>query len=209
MKKLVCALAVLIPLSAQAREVREFERDFDARDAERLVVDIPIGELSVQGSSGDAIEAKVSIDCRFRESRCRELAEDVDLVIRQRGSELVLELEGIRSWKSLGLELEIEMKAPARLALEVDFGVGELEIAGFENDITVDQGIGELNVRMDSSTVDTVDIDAGIGDAMMRYPGGKLSTAGVFGNDLRWSDGSGSARVLLDLGIGEVDLRLK
>ena len=44
---------------------------------------------------------------------------------------------------------------------------------------------------------------------MMRYPGGRLETAGVFGNDLRWSDGSGSARVRLDLGIGEVDLRLR
>ena len=43
---------------------------------------------------------------------------------------------------------------------------------------------------------------------MKRYPGGRLEAAGLFGNDLSWNDGSGSARVRLDLGIGEVDLRL-
>ena len=195
--------------SAESREVRSFDREFDARGLDQLRLDIPLGALEIEGTSGDRIEVEVRIECHFRKSRCRDLAEDVDLVGSTFGDELVLELDGLKKWKSLGMEFTIQVKAPATLELEVDFGVGSLDIRGFDNDITVDQGIGELNVTMAESQVESVDIDAGVGEANMRYAGGRLETSGIFGNDLRWNDGTGTARVRLELGIGEVDLRLR
>ena len=87
--------------------------------------------------------------------------------------------------------------------------MGSLDIRDFENDITVDQGVGELTVTVPEERVDSVDIDAGVGEANLTYPGGSLETSGILGNDLRWNEGSGTARVRLDLGVGEVDMRLR
>ncbi len=91
----------------------------------------------------------------------------------------------------------------------MELGVGRIDIQGFNNDITVDQGIGELHVTMAESRVSSVDIDAGLGEANLRYTGGRMAASGIFDNDLRWNEGNGAARVRLDLGIGEVELRLR
>ena len=93
------------------------------------------------------------------------------------------------------MSFEIQVKAPARMELEVELGVGRIDILGFKNDITVDQGIGELHVTMAESRVSSVDIDAGLGEANLRYTGGRMAASGIFDNDLRWNEGNGAARV--------------
>ena len=149
----------------------------------------------------------MQIECNFRKFKCRDLAEDIDLVATTFGDEITLEIDGLKKWRSLGMSFEIQVKAPARMELDVELGVGSIDIQGFNNDITVDQGVGELKVTMAESHVDSVDIDAGLGEAKLRYAGGRLAASGIFDNDLRWNEGKGAARVRLDLGIGEVELR--
>ncbi len=172
-------------------------------------MDIPLGALEIEGTSGDRIEVEVRIECNFRKFKCRDLAEDIDLVASTFVDEIALELDGLKKWRSLGMSFDIQVKAPARMELEVDLGVGRIDIQGFNNDITVDQGVGELKVTMAESRVSSVDIDAGLGEANLRYAGGRLAASGIFGNDLRWNEGNGAARVRLDLGVGEVELRLR
>ena len=210
MKHLMGAAVILcLCTSVSAREVRSFDRDFDASGLDQLRLDIPVGELEIEGTSGDRIEVEVRIECNFRKLKCRDLAGDIDLVASTFGDEIALELDGLKKWRSLGMSFEIQVKAPARMELEVDLGVGRIDIQGFNNDITVDQGVGELNVTMAESRVDFVDIDAGLGEANFSYAGGRLAASGIFGNDLRWNEGNGTARVRLDLGVGEVELRLR
>ena len=62
---------------------------------------------------------------------------------------------------------------------------------------------------MDESHVDSADIDAGIGDVSIRHRGGRLETSGFIGNELSWDEGDGPARIELELGVGEVALRLQ
>ncbi len=210
MKHLIGAAVILcLATSVSAREVRSFSRDFDAKGLDQLRLDIAVGVLEIEGTSGDRIEVEVQIQCNFWKSKCRDLAEAIDLVASTFGDEIALELDGLKKWRSLGMSFEIQVKAPARMELDVELGVGSIDIQGFENDITVDQGIGELKVTMAESRVDFVDIDAGLGEANIRFTGGHLAASGIFDNDLRWSEGKGAARVRLDLGIGEVDLRLR
>ena len=210
MKHFMGAVVILcLATSASAREIRSFDRDFDASGLDQLRLDIPVGEIEIEGTSGDRIEVEVRIECNFRKRSCRDLAEDVDLVANTFGDEITLELDGLAKWRSLGMSFEIQVKAPARMDLEVELGVGRIDILGFKNDITVDQGIGELHVTMAESRVSSVDIDAGLGEANLRYTGGRMAASGIFDNDLRWNEGIGAARVRLDLGVGEVELQLR
>ncbi len=62
---------------------------------------------------------------------------------------------------------------------------------------------------MDESHVRSVDLDAGLGEVRMDYEGGRLEASGLFDNVLRWDEGSGSSRLRLETGIGEIDVRLR
>jgi hypothetical protein len=198
---------VAIPVHSE--EVHSFHRSFDAHGIRALVVDIPVGEVEIEGSSSNKIEVDITVECEWRKTRCMEIAEELDLVAREWDDEITLDVEGIRRWKSLGMHLEVRMTAPASMSLELDMGVGEVEISDFRGDLTVDLGVGEVEVRMDESHVRSVDLDAGLGEVRMDYEGGRLEASGLFDNVLRWDEGSGSSRLRLETGIGEIDVRLR
>jgi hypothetical protein len=195
---------------AQSAEIRSFDRTFDAQGIQRLVLDIPVTELEIKGSSTDRIEAEIKVECEWRKRSCEDLADEIDLVSRKWDDELTIEVEGIENkWRSLGISLDIRIWAPASLSLELDVGVGEIEISGFENDVYVDVGVGEVEVNMDESRVHSVSLDAGIGEVQMSHNGGRLEAGGIFDNVLRWDEGSGPARLRLKAGVGEIDVRLR
>ena len=211
MKKLlfVTAITLGMAVSAHSDEVRSFEREFDADGFQTLQLDIPLGEVRIDGSSDDRIEVEVIVECDWRKKSCTKRAEEIDLVSREWGDRLVLEIEGMNKWRSIGMSLDVRVTAPAGMRLELDMGVGEVEIAHFENDVTVDLGVGELTVKMEESDVHSVDLDTGLGEANLRYKGGELEASGLFGNELRWNKGEGHADIRIEIGIGEIDVRLR
>ena len=212
MKQLLVTTAVFIGLTASAhsKEVRSFERTFDAREFERLFVEIPLGEVEIEGSNSNEIHVEVTVNCSgWRTSRCEEYAEDVDLVSSEWKDRIELEIDGLKKWKSIGLSFDIRMRAPAAMKLEVDVGVGEVEISGFTNDVSADLGVGELAVSMDESTVRSVDLETGLGEANLQYSEGEMEASGIFGNEVRWDEGPGTAAVKLEVGVGEIELRLR
>ena len=62
---------------------------------------------------------------------------------------------------------------------------------------------------MDEAHVRSVSLDAGLGEVHLSYPGGKLEAGGIFDNVLRWEEGSGAAKLRLEAGVGEIDVRLR
>jgi hypothetical protein len=194
---------------AQSDTIRSFDRRFDARGLQRLVLDIPVAEMEIEGTSSDRIEAEVIVECEWRKRNCEELADEIDLVSRKWNDELTLEVEGMKKWRCLGVSLHIRITAPASVKLELDVGVGEIEIYGFKNDVYVDVGVGEVDVEMDEALVRSVSLDTGIGDVQMSYTGGRMQAGGILDNVLRWDEGSGPARLRLEAGIGEIDVRLR
>ena len=205
----VIVIILCVATPAESDEIRSFERTFDARGLQRLTLDIPVAQLEIEGSRSDRIEAEVTVECEWRKRSCEDLADEIDLVSRKWDDELTLEVDGMKKWRSLGITLNIRITAPASLKLELDMGVGEIEISGFKNDLYVDVGVGRVDVRMDESDVLSVSLDTGIGDVQMSYTGGRLEAGGIFDNVLRWAEGSGPARLRLEAGVGEIDVRLR
>jgi hypothetical protein len=212
MAKVLPVVAIVLFLAAPAQSddtIRSFERSFDARGLQSLVLDIPVAEMEIEGSRSDRIEVEVIVECEWRKRNCEELADEIDLVSRKWDDELTLEVEGMKKWRSLGVSLDIRVRAPASLRLELDVGVGDIEIYGFRNDVYVDVGVGEVDVEMDESLVRSVALDTGLGEVQMSYTGGRLEAGGIFDNVLRWDEGSGPARLRLEAGVGEIDVRLR
>ena len=207
------ALATLLAVPATADEVVRTIEDGRAAGAfTELYLDFPVGELQIEASDGDRVEWIIELECDddgWGSSSCPDRAERIAVEEELDGDRLELTLEGYSKWRNRGLSVRMRMQVPEQLSLWVDMGIGELGIVGMRNDVTVDMGIGEASLRMLADDVGQVALDTGIGETSLRTPQGRLGSSGLFTSEVDWPGATGEARVRVDLGIGEIDVRLQ
>lgn len=211
MKKLIpFAAALLIALPAAADEVvRTLERQFSAAEATRIHLEFPVGELKIEAGSGREVEVHVDLKCDSkRKTRCVEATKVIELV-GSTGDRLHVELKGWPKSGSRGMEADVRVTVPRDLPLQADLGVGELGVSGMEADLSVDLGVGDVNIVMPESAVRSVSVDTGVGDANVYAAGQHIEGSGFISKDVKWTKGEGKARVSVDLGVGDAEVRLQ
>ncbi len=204
------ALLAAAPLAA-AGEGREIRRSFPASPGQAVRIDFTVGALRVEAGDGSEVQAELSARCRWNTPRCRERLEEIDLAGRARPSRLHIEVTGLAVWQKTDLELEARFVVPRGLPLEIDMGVGELEVSGFEADVWVDLGVGEAEISLPAAKVASVTVDVGVGEATLHAPDSRLEgrRSRLLGSEVEWDEGKGSARVRVEVGVGELTLDLE
>jgi hypothetical protein len=202
----VLALALPSPVFA-SRTIRTLHDDRSAAGFDRVKVNFPVGELVVQPSSDGRIHFDVDVRCKDDGGRCEEQAEEVELKTNTAGGTLKLEIEQGSSWTHR-IKLRGVLLMPADLALRLEMGVGELTVNGLRDDVDIDLGVGQAHLQLREADVHTVRVASGVGDASLRVGRRHVEGSGFIGHSVSWGDGSGRARVALDLGVGESEVVL-
>ena len=202
------------PLAAgpQQREVKSLSEEFDASGYEGITLEVSVGEVRIEGADVDKVVAEVRVRCprRMDLDECRDRADDVEITGDDSRGMLVLEVKGLSKWRSRGMNVDVRFTVPEDLPFELEMGIGEVEIVDMRNDLKVDLGIGEVSVRMDENVVGSVTLDNGIGESDLLYSDGKQSTSGFLaGKDIVWEKGPGTHEVIVELNIGEIEVRLQ
>jgi hypothetical protein len=184
----------------------------DARDLRMLKIDAGAGFLEIEGSSGDTIEVVAEI-----------IADDGDyrFTLDRRGDRAVLisEVEPLAGFfVAKHARIDLTVKVPARLALDIDDGSGHIELKGMRAMTAIDDGSGEITVRDhrgDLSIDDgsgPIDVSDVTGKVKIHDGSGPINVRNVVGN-LRIKDGSGpmeikkiDGRVTLRDGSGPIDV---
>jgi len=215
MRRLLCAVLLWIGCAslATAGTVRTFEHEFEAKDLRSLALDVPVGEIDVRGVDEPRVSVEVRVQCDRGDDDCRDAAEDVELVSRERGAELRLDFDGVDGLGDHEMSLDVELRVPLTMALDVDLAVGDLHVDGLNRDVRVEVGVGQVKVRMKEELVGSVDLEVGVGEATMgpdpRRRSRSRSRRFDLGEDVRWDEGTGEARIRIDVGVGGIDVRLR
>ena len=189
--------------------VRTLTKEISAEDVEWIFIDLPIGELEVKGTSGSTVQLHLKVKCEDRDSKkCRRAAEDLDLDVDQYSDGIEIGIDYWPKFRNKGMSLECLLETPRHLVLEVELGVGEVDVYGMEDDIEIDVGVGEVSVEIDESAVRSVSLDAGVGDASLRVGGRTIEGSGFIGHGLDWRDGPGKAFIEIDCGVGSINVHL-
>lgn len=210
---IVAVGALLLPVPAHADDsetLRTLKINLTSGDAESLRLDVPVGEVQVEGTDGNQVVVRVALNCnRPVKERCREMARKVELSSGNSGSTLQVELDGWpKNLNNSGLSAAVEIQMPRQLGLRAELGVGEFRSVGLISDLSLDIGVGEANIRAREADVRRVNLEVGVGEAILRTRDRDIEGSGFIGRDLAWSDGPGKANLKVDCGVGEVDVRL-
>ena len=208
MKYSLLAIALLTALPVVADdEVRTIRESFEVGEHE-VRLEVPIGEVYVSPSTAGQVEVELIISCSSRSARCRERAEEIYLDSDLRRRSLALEVRGISQKLTRRPSVDVRLKIPAASALRLDLGVGELEIKDLTGDLEADVGVGEVDVFVAEEAVGTIRLAVGVGEANLHPRRRGQSDSGFLflGNELEWDEGPGSAYLVIDVGVGEVNV---
>jgi hypothetical protein len=211
--RLALALATLCVLTAApvCATVLETEpRTFPVAAHQRVRLEFPVGQLKVIPTD----DARVRFDLRVRchgddESRCEELANRLVLDSDDEGNKLHLKLHKYPKWHNHGMTVMGELRVPRSLAVQIEMGVGELDIDGIEGDLDVELGVGEAAIRATKAHAGHVSVETGIGDANIHGGGSDTESHGFIGSHATWTAGNGHSAVRLHVGVGEGTVRLE
>lgn len=203
------ALHPAAPAQASGSD-REIKASWPAAEFDAVRFDISVAELEVTAGSSDKIEVEVFAECKRSRRDCEEALENLELFDRTRGKVLTIDFEGYPKWGKGRIEVEAVVKIPAGFDFDLDMGVGEVNIAGLRGNLDLDLGVGELNIDTKEAHLRSVNLDVGVGDAEIYGADARVEGRRSFlvGSEVYWADGEGDKRINVDVGVGEVTVRL-
>lgn len=217
-------LAIILASSpgAAADEYTE-TRDLSlaAAGIDTFVINVGAGSLDVRGFEGlQTIEVKATIvvpDADSEDGK-RIIEDDLELTLERAADSAVLESRFARHFWGFGSDayVDLEVRAPASMVIEIDDGSGSMDVAGFVSDVRIDDGSGSIDVNAagglyiddGSGSIDVLNVSR---DVYINDGSGSITVEKV-GGTVTIDDGSGGIRVknvagdliILDAGSGSV-----
>jgi hypothetical protein len=176
--------------------------------ATSLHFELPVGELTLVATDGREVKAFAEADCWSDDPDCEDAAEDYRFTTRRAGKRLIIKLEGPRFHFGNGPMIQARVEVPRSLLLDVDMGVGEISLTGFEKGADIALGIGEIAVHSPRQSVKVVRMRVGLGEANLDDGRRSIERVSVFGSGIHWKGGPGRSTVAVKLGIGEANVVL-
>jgi hypothetical protein len=190
--------------AAMAGEFHLIEKTFDIADIDTLDLDMHVGEAEVGPTSDDKIYLVLKVYARRNwYGRNKAAPEDAELDVRRSAKTLTLRLHDDdyrEDWVVL---------VPARLAVDVDLGVGDIEIIGLSKDIALDVGVGDALVRATADNYRSANGDVGVGDVDISSPTGTVhNERAMVSAESNWR-GRGDYAINVDVGVGDAMIDLE
>ena len=220
---LLCAFVpALAPAADQAPDLARFSEEIQVFGDMPLIqpvdrgqgvrITFGIGELEIEAADVAEIQTDVRVDCRKLEpERCEYYARKLRLEPRVKGDEVEVRLVGLRRSKRRKLGVEGHILVPRWAPLEVNVGIGDVDIHAGDEDLSVRMKIGDLTVHAPREAVSTVAVATRIGDASVsgvRY-GADERRRMLIGARALWDGGEGDAVIDVGLKIGDAQVHLK
>ena len=186
--------------------------EFPAAGIHALRVDLHCGDIKIERASGDVVQAELRVRCERNRDRCFEKLADVKLEGREQSGRLVLEVEGVPRWhSSKGMEVDLTLRVPAHLELDIDLGAGVVHVEDATRNVRIDLGAGQIDAACRRMPfVRSTHAPGSVRRACTARMGNEIAERRhLVGGVVHWQDGKGEARVDVEVGAGEVVVRLE
>lgn len=232
MKRSSIALVIALALTAPvwAAPPRILDGQVPAADLETVRLDAGVGDIAITVvDASEEVSIQVELKARrggFFSSLKKAQAEVDEAELRMDVSKGVLRLEIETESDDRHFEERWTLEIPARLHCDLDLGVGDIEVAGLRGALNVDIGVGDLtatavsgdlsveigvgdaSVEAAAADYGSVDGSGGVGNALLKVRGEKVSSSGFVGKSAEWT-GTGDRVMEISVGVGDAKVTLE
>lgn len=195
------SLCLLLSAGAFADRFKHIDQTVDASMLTSVRLEISVGELEIETYDGDEIQLEIDLEAKrsWLSWRRRDI-EDVELEVRESGSHVYLAID------ERDIEQHWRIRMPAKLALEIDVGVGEIRIDDFSNNLEMEVGVGSVRIEVADTDYRSIHVEAGVGDASIRGFSNRADNERNFISADAYYQGSGDNKIEIEVGVGDVEV---
>jgi hypothetical protein len=173
-----------------------FDQSLDFTGLDELRLDNGVGRVEITGWD----QPKVELLAVKKAKRASDL-QLVKIAIEKEGTGLRIRTE--HSHKCI--IVDYKLKVPPGARLNIDNGVGEIEITEYNGSLEADLGVGDLNVR--GGQWEKIGIDVGVGEVRLENVLAHRLDIALGTGDVRATVPATASMVIdADVGLGDVDL---
>jgi hypothetical protein len=180
-----------------------------AEGIQAVEIQTGVGDVDVSADSGNVVTAHVEVrpkKAHFWSSRQRDL-DSLEIETEMRGTTLLLRLHPEQRHDVEWGE-DWSVRLPARLALRIKLGVGDVTVLDSAGDVRVEVGVGDVKIEGAYDSSGDIRATCGVGDVSLRTPAGRDDGEGFIAHSLR-GHGPGKAEIHVSVGVGDVTIRLR
>jgi hypothetical protein len=205
MKKLLLAALTSAVISAPvwAEDTRTIEQSFNIENSTELEIDFPVGSLEMTSYDGDQIQVTIRLEPKNHDGW---FTGKVDLS--------AVKLQSTRQRQELSLAIDDdnleqtwEVKVPKSMSLDVEVGVGKIEIQALENTADVEVGVGKVRIDTAIDDFKQVNLESGVGKTSLSGFVGKAQSHKKMVSSQTEYFGSGQYNLEVEVGVGNIKVR--
>jgi hypothetical protein len=219
---------ILLAGAAGATSERTLTGTFPVEAIESVSIEAGVGDIDITTIDSAVVEVEVRLTPRrggiFSSMKHAEQeVEEASLLSESIGSRRYLEVDSSSGERRFEERWTIHL--PARLAVEVDLGLGDVTVIGLRGgtdievgvgdvtleavsgDLFIEVGVGDVTATAESADFGNVESSGGVGDSQLRVRGKRISSEGMVGHSASWQ-GDGGHRLEIEVGVGKAKVTL-
>jgi hypothetical protein len=201
----VLAFAVASDAFAGAARTLEFTRVGDG--IATVVINAGKGGIELRADSSTTITARVEVTAKGSGKSDQEQLAALTLKAELQGDTLRLRVAP-PDGDSHNIGESWAVRVPARLAVKLNLGVGDVSVLDSAGAVRVNVGVGDVKIEGLDASFGDISAAAGVGSATLTAPGGRREGTGFIGHALS-AKGSGTASLHANAGVGDIVIRLR
>lgn len=205
-----------IAVAADQKVEHQFSSILDATKITRVVVDVPVGEVTVKAAPVREIRiegtARRDADNAKEAREAQLIVDNSSIVAKSRGRVAFVEpLYRGRAggWvKRKQTQFRVTVTVPHGLPVDIDQEVGEVEVSGATGDLNLRLGVGEARVSMPKDAVRELSASATIGEVKTNFADRTITKEGFFAGTTHYVNEGGRSNLNLRVRVGEMKIDL-
>lgn len=192
--------ATLVTQTSFAKDKVNLQQSIKLTAESTVHFEVPVGSLDIETYNGDTLELDIEVKEADSDWFSSADLEDVELTIDQRDNAVLLEIDMedvVQKWS---------VRIPKNIHLDIDLGVGEVEIDDFERTATIDVGVGEVDIDLENDNYRLIDLETGVGDVDLRGFNNIDRERNLVNESIRWR-GKGEYDLEIEVGVGEINVQ--
>lgn len=192
--------ATLLTSAAFAEDKVNLSHSITLAENATVSFEIAVGSIVIETWDKDVMELDIEVKEGDNGWFSSADMDEVELDISGNNDDISLEIDVedvVQKW---------HVKLPKTASIDIDLGVGEVDVELFERSASIDVGVGEVDLELASDNYREIELESGVGGADLDGFKGAERERNIVNESIRWR-GEGKYDIEIEVGVGDIDVR--
>ncbi|MBE0369738.1 hypothetical protein [Pseudoalteromonas aurantia] len=202
--KAILLLVLLAAINtASAADNHIIKQSFAIEDSQVLEIDVPAGNLEMIAYDGEQIEVSVVLKSQQHGNWYPHTNNLSDIKLKSQRNQNKLSL----SIDEENLQQHWHVKVPTTFRLDIEIGVGNVDIADLSNSAEVEVGVGKVRIDTNVSDFNSVSLESAVGNTSLIGLVNKAQHHKKVIHSETIYHGKGAYNLEVEVGVGNIKVR--